>query len=131
MFLLAPPLLAQMPPGDKHSMMPDCAAMMQQHQSMKKHMVEMDAKLAALVNDMNLAKGSARIDRTAAVVTELVAQRAMIQKSMMEMHPKMLEHMQQHMMSGMMKGMAEGMAGCPMMKGGEKAEGKAAAEHKH
>ena len=129
--LLTPALFAQMPAGEKPAMMPDCAAMMQQHEAMQKHMAEMDAKLQTLVDDMNKAKGSAKVDKTAAVVTELVAQRAMMQKEMMEMHPKMMEHMKEHMQSGMMKGMSDAMAGCPMMKAGEKAPSTPAAEHKH
>jgi polyhydroxyalkanoate synthesis regulator phasin len=129
--LLVPALFAQMPTGEKPAMMPDCAAMMQQHDAMQKHMAEMNAKLQTLVDDMNKAKGSAKVDKTAAVVTELVAQRAMMQKQMMEMHPKMMEHMTQHMQSGMMKGMADSMSGCPMMKGTDKAPAPPAAEHKH
>ncbi|HUP60915.1 MAG TPA: hypothetical protein VNA69_10900 [Thermoanaerobaculia bacterium] len=129
-FLLAPALVAQMPAGEKPATM-DCAAMMQQHDAMQKHMAEMDAKLQTLVADMNKAKGSAKVDKTAAVVTELVAQRSMMQKQMMDMHPKMMEHMTQHMQSGMMKGMAHSMSSCPMMKGAGKAPAPAAAEHKH
>ena len=44
------------------------------------------------------------IDKTAAVVTELVAQRTTMQKEMMDMQPKMMEHMMAHMQGGM-KGM--------------------------
>jgi hypothetical protein len=129
--LLAPALFAQMPAREKHKMMPDCAAMMQQHEAMQKQMTEMDAKLQALVGEMNKAKGSAKVDKTAAVVNELVAQRSMMQKHMMDMHPRMMSHMQEHMQSGMMKGMAESMSGCPMMKGSENAPAPPAAEHKH
>ena len=129
--LLTPALFAQMPAGEKPSMKPDCAAMMQEHDAMQKHMAEMDAKLQTLVDEMNKAKGSAKVDKTAAVVSELVAQRAMMEKQMMEMHPKMMEHMMAHMQSGMMKGMADSMSGCPMMKEGEKAPAPPAAEHKH
>lgn len=128
---LAPALFAQMPEGDKPAMMADCAAMMQQHDAMQKHMAEMDAKLQTLVDDMNKAKGSAKVDRTAAVVTELVAQRAMMQKQMMEMQPKMMEHMMEHMKSAVMKGMDASMSGCPMMKHGEKPAEPPATEHKH
>lgn len=128
--LLPPAMFAQMP-AEKHSMIPDCATMMQQHEAMQKHMSEMDAKLQTLVADMNNAKGSAKVDRTAAVVTELVAQRSMMQKQMMDMHPKMMEHMTEHMRSGMMKGMADSMSGCPMMKGSEKAPAPPVSEHKH
>ncbi|MGZ8733426.1 MAG: hypothetical protein ACXW5U_31830 [Thermoanaerobaculia bacterium] len=128
--LLSPALFAQMPKGEKPAMMPDCAAMMQQHEAMQQHMAEMNARLQKLVDDMNSAKGSAKVDKTAAVVTELVAQRAMMQKEMMEMQPKMMEHMKEHMQSGMMKGMADATSGCPMMKH-DKAPAPPAAEHKH
>ncbi len=127
---LAPSLFAQMAGAGKPAMMPDCAAMMQQHEAMQKHMAEMDAKLQTLVADMNKAKGSAKVDRTAAVVTELVAQRSMMQKHMMEMMPKMMDHMKEHMQSGMMKGMGDSMSGCPMMKA-KPAPDAAAPEHKH
>ena len=129
--LCVPTLFAQMPGGQKPPMMPDCAAMMQQHEAMQKHMAEMDAKLQALVNDMNKAKGSAKVDRTADVINELVAQRVMMQKQMMEMHAKMMEHMMAHIQSGMMKGIADSMSGCPMMKGSEKAPVPPVVEHKH
>jgi hypothetical protein len=43
-FLLAPALLAQMPAGEKPAMM-DCAARMQKHESMQKHMAEMMPKM--------------------------------------------------------------------------------------
>jgi len=128
--LCMPALFAQMPDAQGPAMMPDCAAMMPQHEAMQKHMAEMDAKLQTLVTDMNKARGSAKVDRMAAVINELVDQRAMMQKQMMDMHPKMMEHMMAHMQSGMMKGMADSMSGCPMMKGSEKAPAPPA-EHKH
>ncbi len=139
MFLLVPAVFAQMtmptPADQKSPAMPDCAAMMQQRDAMQKHMAEMDAKLQTLVDDMNKAKGSARVDKMAAVINELVAQRAMMQKQMAEMQPKMMQHMMEHMMehmqSGMMKGMADSMSGCPMMKAGDKAPATPAAEHTH
>ena len=130
--VLVPTLFAQMPPADKAAAMPDCAAMMQQHDAMQKHMAEMNAKLQTLVDDMNKAKGAAKSDKMAAVINELVAQRTMMQQQMMDMHPKMMEHMMEHMKSGMMKGMADSMGSCPMMKGGDKTPAPAAApEHKH
>jgi hypothetical protein len=128
--LCVPTLFAQMPEGQKPAMMPDCAAMMQQHEDMQKHMAEMDAKLQTLVDEMNKAKGSAKVDKTAAVINELVAQRAMMAKQMMDMQPKMMEHMMAHIQAGMMKGMADSMSGCPMMKG-EKVPVPPAAEHQH
>jgi hypothetical protein len=129
--LCVPALFAQMPDAQKPAMMPDCAAMMQEHEAMQKHMAEMDSKLQGLVDDMNKAKGSARIDKTAAVINELVAQRSMMAKQMMDMQPKMMEHMMEHMKSGAMKGMADSMSSCPMMKGSEKAPVPPAAEHQH
>ncbi|MCM2313933.1 MAG: hypothetical protein NDJ92_02110 [Thermoanaerobaculia bacterium] len=129
-FLFTPALFAQMGGDQKTAGMPDCAAMTQQHDAMERHMAEMNAKLQTMVAEMNKAKGSAKVDKTAAVVTELVAQRAMMQKHMAEMQPKMMEHMMKHMKSGMMKGMSDSMSGCPMMKGGEK-DTQAPAEHKH
>jgi hypothetical protein len=128
--LCVPALFAQMPDAQKPAMMPDCAAMMQDHEAMQKHMAEMDSKLQGLVDDMNKAKGSAKIDKTAAVINELVAQRSMMAKQMMDMQPKMMEHMMEHMKSGAMKGMADSMSTCPMMKS-EKAPVPPAAEHQH
>jgi len=127
--LSVPALFAQMPEGQKPAMMPDCAAMMQQHEAMQKHMAEMNANLQTLVDEMNKAKGSAKIDKMAAVINEMVAQRTMMQKQMMDMQPKMMEHMMAHMQSGMMKGMADSMSGCPMMKGSETSTPPA--EHQH
>lgn len=129
--LCVPALFAQMPDAQKPGMMPDCAAMMQEHEAMQKHMAEMDSKLQGLVDDMNKAKGSAKVDKTAAVINELVAQRSMMAKQMMDMQPKMMEHMMEHMKSGAMKGMADSMSSCPMMKGSEKAPVPPAAEHQH
>jgi hypothetical protein len=126
--LFVPASYAQMS-GEKPAM-PDCTAMMQQHEAMQKHMAEMDAKVQTMVADMNKAKGSAKVDKAAAVITELVAQRTMMQKHMAEMQPKMMEHMMTHMKSGMMKGMSDSMSGCPMTKGGEKRTELPAA-HKH
>jgi hypothetical protein len=130
-FLCVPQLLAQMPDGRKPAMTPDCAAMMQQHQAMQKHMAEMDSKLQTLVDEMNQAKGSAKVDKMAAVINELAAQRAMMQKQMMDMHPKMMEHMVTHMQSGTMKGMSGSMSGCPMMKADGETPAPPAGGHQH
>lgn len=119
----------QMTPASDQAM-PGCKAMMQQHEDMQKHMAEMNAKLQSLVDDMNGVKGSAKIDKMASVINELVMQRSMMQMQMMEMHPVMMKHMMEHMQSGMMKGMADSMAGCPMMKEGQKTT-HALHEHEH
>ncbi len=135
MFFLAPALFAQMsmpmPADQKPAMMPDCAAMMHKEDAMKQHMADMNAKLDGLVADMNKARGSARVDKMAAVINELVSQRSMMQKEMMAMQPQMMEHMMEHMKMGMMKGMADSMAGCPMMKEAGPATPASETEHKH
>jgi len=127
----APGLFAQMSGEQKPTMMSDCAAMKQQQDGMQKHMAEMTATLQTAVEEMNKAKGSVKVDKMAAVINELVTQRAMMQKHMMEMQPKMMKHMMQHMHHGVMKGMSESMSGCPMMKGSDKSPSAPAPEHKH
>ncbi|HLJ75118.1 MAG TPA: hypothetical protein VKU62_11065 [Thermoanaerobaculia bacterium] len=57
--MLAPAAIAQKP-------MDDCPMM--------KKSADVDAKLQALVDDMNKADGQAKIDKMAAVINELVAQ---------------------------------------------------------
>ena len=66
--------------------------MMKMHQQMMAEMKAGNAKLEELVKQMNAAKGEAKVDATAAVVTELVRQ-----------HTAMTDHMgqmSQHMMGG-------------------------------
>lgn len=118
---LTPSMFAATPPKPA-MMMPDCAAMMQEHDAMQKHMTEMDSKVQVMVGEMNRATGTAKVDKVAAVVTELVAQRSMMQKQMMEMHPKMMAHMQSHMMKD------GSMSSCPMMSA---THSSATAPHKH
>lgn len=105
------------PAGEKAGMM-DCQAMMAKQQEMETRMAEMDARLQQLVDQMNAARGSSKVDRMAAVLTEMVAQRKQMREQMAAMPPMMMQHMMQHLHHSMMKGMGEGMAGCPMMKKG-------------
>ena len=49
---------------------------------MMKKSADMDGKLQALVDDMNKTEGAAKVEKMAAVINELVAQRAMMMKSM-------------------------------------------------
>ena len=114
-------------PGEMAPM--DCQAMMDKMQASSK---AMDDRLAALVGDMNKAKGSAKVDRMAAVINEMVAQRKQMRDDMATMMPQMMNHMMQHMQSGMMSGMAS-MSDCPMMKGMAQPSPSAAPapEHKH
>jgi hypothetical protein len=134
-FLFVPALFAQMtmpmPADQKPAAMPDCAAMMQKENAMQQHMADMNTKLQTLVDDMNKAKGSARIERMEAVINELVTQRAMMQKEMMDMQPQMMQHMMAHMQSAMMKGMADAMSNCPMMQQRSSPTPPPGAEPKH
>jgi hypothetical protein len=63
--------------------------MMRMREQMMAEMKAADARLDALVRDMNAATGNARIDAVAAVLNELVQQR----KAMHERMGKMSEHM--------------------------------------
>lgn len=123
MLLMAVPFaFAQMgKPAAPKSEVSGCEAMMKQHEAMQKQRGEMDATLQALVGEMNRAEGSAKIDKMAAVIAELVAQRGAMQKQMAEMQPEMMHHMMEHMQSA-----KDSMAGCPMMK-----EGAASTPHQH
>jgi len=113
--LCALPAFAQTTPAQATAPMQEtmnCEAMMKQmHEQMK----TMDDRLQQLVDEMNKARGSARVDKTAAVVNELVTQRAQMRSHMMGMMPRMMNHMMEHMQSGMMKGAAKEMKACPMM----------------
>jgi hypothetical protein len=62
---------------------------------------------------MNQASGQAKVDATAATVTEIVAQRKMMRDRMTHMHHQMMGHMGDHMQAG-----AQSIAMCPMMKMG-------------
>ena len=57
--------------------------MMQRHQAM---MDSMDARLDQMVLKMNSAKGSGKVDATAAVLTEMVNQRKAMRAMMQQMH---------------------------------------------
>lgn len=117
----------QMMSGQKMQPM-DCEAMMEKMQSSSK---AMDDRLQPLIDEMNKAKGSARVDRMAAVINELVTQRKQMREQMMAMMPQMMGHMMQHVQSGMMSGMSHSMSDCPMMKTSTPASQPPAAEHKH
>ncbi len=114
-------------PAEGGSMMDDCKAMMGKRQALMDDMKAMDAKLDALVKAMNEARGSGKVDATAAVVTELVAQRQAMRQAMESMQPMLMQHMMKHMKTGMMQGMSESISGCPMMGNEE----PAAAGHSH
>ena len=73
---------AQPPPG--------MADMMKMHEQMMAERKTAGAKLDALVKDMNAAAGDAKVNATAAVVTELVRQQEAMHQRMAEMHEQMM-----------------------------------------
>jgi ABC-type glycerol-3-phosphate transport system substrate-binding protein len=75
---------------------PNMQDMMKMHEQMMAEMTAGDAKLDALVKEMNAATGEAKVNAVAAVVNELVRQQRAMHGRMGEMH--------QHMM-GMGRGM--------------------------
>jgi hypothetical protein len=108
---------AQMPsktakPGAPAKMTMTCEQMMQAHQKMMDEMKAMDARLDTLVQQMNTATGQAKVDATAAVVTELVTQRKTMVDRMEGMHGEMMQHTTEHMQAGG----ADAMMKCPMMQ---------------
>jgi flagellar basal body L-ring protein FlgH len=99
-------------PGASAKMTMDCQQMMQAHQKMMDDMKAMDARLDTLVQQMNSATGQAKVDATAAVVSELVTQRKTMFDRMEGMHGEMMRHMMEHMQAGG----ADAMMKCPMMQ---------------
>ncbi|MEO8190679.1 MAG: hypothetical protein ABI682_10080 [Acidobacteriota bacterium] len=103
-------------PGMMDDKTMDESTMMAHHKEMMAKMDAMDARLDGLVKSMDAAKGGKKVDATAAVVNELVAQRKEMRQQMMAMQPEMMKHMMEHMRMGVMKGMEDSMSKCPMMK---------------
>jgi hypothetical protein len=62
-------------------------------QKMMSDMKAMDATLDALVTKMNAAKGDAKVDAIAELVTAVVRQRATMHDGMMQMHGQMMKMM--------------------------------------
>lgn len=115
----------QHPPADKskpqvqdimkpqaHDMMAKCKAAAAAHEAMMTEMNAADQRLDALAAKMTGATGQAKVDATAAVVSELVSQRKTMRETMMKMHHETMGHMAEHMQAG-----PGSMAMCPMMKG--------------
>jgi hypothetical protein len=88
-----------------------CQAMMADHEKMMTEMKAADQRLDALVAKMNAVSGMEKADATAAVVSEIVAQRLAMRDGMMKMEHGMMTHMMEHMQAG-----KDSMAMCPMMK---------------
>ena len=72
-----------------------------------------DQRLDEFVVKMNAASGQAKVDATAAAVTEIVAQRRTMRDGMMGIHEGMMSHTMEHMQAG-----PQSMAMCRMMKVG-------------
>jgi hypothetical protein len=92
--------------------MPDCAAMMQMQKQMATDQKADDARLNDLVTKMNQCSPDQKMDAMAAVISELVTQRARSREMDETMQDQMMMHMMQHMQHG---GAASAMQ-CPMMK---------------
>jgi hypothetical protein len=100
----------QKPGMDKPGMQASCEEMMARHQKMMEEMKAMDGRLDGLVQKMNTAQGQAKVDATAAAVSEFVQHRKTMHERMMTMHQGMMGHMMGHMAEG-----KESMGACPMM----------------
>ena len=108
-----PPEHQQPATKSQSDMSAKCKEMMAQHDKMMAEMKSADQRLDGLVAKMNAASGQEKIDATAAVVTELIAQRQTMRERMMSMHHSMMGHMAEHIQAG-----PQSMAMCPMMKMG-------------
>ena len=82
----------QAPPaqGATQPQPPGMQDMMKMHEQMMTEMQAGDAKLDALVKDMNDAKGDAKVNAVAAVVNELVRQHKAMHGRMGQMHQQMM-----------------------------------------
>jgi len=91
--------------------------MMAMRQKMMADQKESDARLQSLIDKMNAAKDSAKVDAMATLVTELVRQRTTDRQSMNQMSQMMMPNMMGMMMQGMTADMRGLAAQCPMMRG--------------
>jgi len=82
----------QTPPaqGATQPQPPGMQDMMKMHEQMMAEMKAGDARLDALVKDMNDAKGDTKVDAVAAVVNELVRQHKAMHGRMGQMHQQMM-----------------------------------------
>ena len=69
---------------------PNMGDMMKMHEQMMAAMKANEAKLDALVTQMNAASGSAKVDSMAAVVNEMVRQQKVMHEHMAQMHGQMM-----------------------------------------
>lgn len=92
--------------------MAKCQAMMAEHEKKAGEMKAADLRLDELVTKMNAASATDKPAATAAVVTEMVAQRRAMRDGMSHRQHQMMGHMAGHMAAGG----KDWMAHCPMMK---------------
>ena len=121
MVFAAPGLPGQMPEGPGHPAMAQakpeadtaatCQAVMADREKMMAEMKVADQRLDDLVDKMNAAPATEKVDATAAVVKELITQRRTMRDGMMKMQHGMMAHMMEHMQAG-----KDPMPMCPMMK---------------
>ena len=69
---------------------PNMGDMMKMHEQMMAGMKANEAKLDALVTQMNAASGTAKVDSMAAVVNEMVRQQKTMHEHMAQMHGQMM-----------------------------------------
>lgn len=98
-----------------------CAAMAKMGEEQVVTQKESDAGLNRLLVAMNEASGSTKVDAMAAVINELVKQRADAREQIARVDSAMKEHMMQHMMASAPadrgEKMKKDMEGCSMMRG--------------
>jgi hypothetical protein len=83
-----PSAQAAQPPREQSP--PNMQEMMKMREQMLAEMKAADAKLDALVKEMNSASGDAKVSAMAAVVTELVRQHKSMHERMGHMHQQMM-----------------------------------------
>lgn len=109
----------------KGEMMGSCQTMKEQKQKMMADMKAQDAQLTEQLAKMNDAPENRKLDLMAAVVTQMVQQRAAMHARMEKMQEGMMNHMMQHMQMG-----KESMSQCPMMKDMKAMDDKSEDAHK-
>ena len=88
--LIAVPLAQQPQSTGAASAAPNMQDMMKMHEQMMADMKAGDAKLDALIKDMNSATGESKVNAIAAVVNELVRQHKSMHGRMGQMHEHMM-----------------------------------------
>jgi hypothetical protein len=82
--------MAQQEGAGAQQSQPGMQGMMKMHEQMMAEMKANRARLDALVKEMNSASGTAKVDATAAVVTELVREQSAMHERMGQMHEQMM-----------------------------------------